>query len=84
MNLQNNDNGKSLIDENFRKLRSISARYPNKKNIILDLRTNGGGNSLNTSKFLANLYFLEKDCSEEKSLKNVMKEMKIIGDNGKK
>ena len=55
MNLQNNDNGKSLIDENFRKLRSISARYPDKKNIILDLRTNGGGNSLNTSKFLANL-----------------------------
>ena len=31
MNLQNNDNGKSLIDENFRKLRSISARYPDKK-----------------------------------------------------
>ena len=84
MNLQNNDNGKSLIDENFRKLRSISARYPDKKNIILDLRTNGGGNSLNTSKFLANLYFLEKDCSEEKSLKNVMREMKIIGNNGKK
>ena len=84
MNLQNNDNGKTLIDENFRKLRSISVRYPDKKNIILDLRTNGGGNSLNTSKFLANLYFLEKDCSEEKSLKNVMKEMKIIGDNGKK
>ena len=84
MDLQNNDNRKTVLDENFEKLHSVSSRYPEKKNIILDLRTNGGGNSLHTSSFLANLYFLEKNCNEVKSLKNIQKEWNLIGSNGDK
>lgn len=83
MDMQNNDNRKTILDENFKKLHSVSERYSDKKNIILDLRTNGGGNSLHTSKFLANLYFSEKDCTDTKSMKNVIKEMKMLGNNGK-
>ncbi len=84
MDLHNNDNRKKILDENFEKLYSVSARYPAKKNIILDLRTNCGGNSLHTSSFLANLYFLEKNCNEEKSIKNIQKEWRLIGSNGDK
>ena len=84
MDLQNNDNRKKVLDENFEKLHSVSARYPEKKNIILDLRTNGGGNSRHSSSFLANLYFSEKNCDEKKSSENIQKEWKLIGSNGDK
>lgn len=84
MNLPNNDNRKSLLDENFEKLYSVSERYKDKKNVILDLRTNGGGNLVNATKFLANLYFLEKDCSEKNTWKNIKKQAKLIGDDGKR
>lgn len=84
MDLQNNDNQKKVMDENFEKLHSVSSRYPAKKNIILDLRTNGGGNSRHSSSFLANLYFSEKNCNEKKSSKNIQKEWKLIGSNGDK
>lgn len=78
IDLQNNDIQKTILDENFEKLHSVSERYSDKKNVILDLRTNGGGNSLHTSYFLANLYFLEKDCNEKNTWKNLKKEMKTI------
>lgn len=84
MDLANNDNRKKIMDEHFENLRSVSARYPEKKNIIIDLRTNGGGNSRHTSKFLANLYFLEKNCNEKTSNKNIKKEWSLIGCNGDK
>lgn len=84
MNLPNNDNRKSILDENFEKLYSVSERYQDKKNVILDLRTNGGGNSVNVAKFLANLYFLEKNCSEKNTWKNIKKQAKLIGDDGKR
>ena len=77
MDLQNNDDRKKVLDENFEKLHSVSARYPEKKNIILDLRTNGGGNSLHTTKFLANLYFLEKNYNEKNTWKNIKKSKEI-------
>ena len=84
MDLANNDNRKKVMDEHFENLQSVSARYPEKKNIIIDLRTNGGGNSRHTSKFLANLYFLEKNCNEKTSNKNIKKEWSLIGFNGDK
>lgn len=84
MDMQNNDNGKTILDENFKKLCSVSERYQNKKNIILDLRTNGGGNSLHATKFLANIYFLEKNCTEKNTWKNIKKEQKLINNNGQK
>ena len=84
MDLANNDNRKKIMDEHFENLQSVSARYPEKKNIIIDLRTNGGGNSRHTSKFLANLYFLEKNCNEKTSNKNMKKEWSLIGCNGDK
>lgn len=31
MDLQNNDSGKTILDENFKKLYSVSERYQNKK-----------------------------------------------------
>ena len=77
MDLHNNDNRKKILDENFEKLHSVSSRYPKKKNIILDLRTNGGGNSLHTTKFLANLYFLERNYNEKNTWKNIKKVRKI-------
>lgn len=76
MDLQDNDDRKKILDENFEKLHSVSSRYP-KKNIILDLRTNGGGNSLHTTKFLANLYFLERNYNEKNTWKNIKKVRKI-------
>ena len=69
MDLQTDDSRRAVLDENFKKLHSVSERYSNKKNVILDYRTNTGGNSVHTSKFLANLYFLEKNCSEKKLTK---------------
>ena len=77
MDLHNNDNRKKILDENFEKLHSVSSRYLEKKNIILDLRTNGGGNSLHTTKFLANLYFLERNYNEKNTWKNIKKIRKI-------
>ncbi len=77
MDLQNNDNRKKILDENFEKLHSVSSRYSEKKNIILDLRTNGGGNSLHTTRFLANLYYLEKKYNEKNTWKNIKKVRKI-------
>lgn len=84
MDLQNNDSGKTILDENFKKLHSVSERYQDKKNVILDLRTNGGGNSLHTTKFLANLYFLEKDCSEKNTWKNIKKGSRVSRLNNQK
>lgn len=78
MDLQTDDSRRAVLDENFKKLHSISERYSNKKNVILDYRTNTGGNSVHTSKFLANLYFLEKNCSEKKTYKNLKKTKKFI------
>jgi len=78
MDLMEIDNRKSKVDENFARLKTVSERYPGKKNIILDLRTNGGGNALNSYKFLANLYFCEKNCSEKKSIKNCCKVQKKV------
>ncbi len=78
MDLQNDDGRKIIVDSNFEKLHSVSERYAQKKNIILDLRTNTGGNSLHTSKFLSNLYFLEKKCNEKNTLKNLIKADKIM------
>lgn len=82
--LDNDDERKKIIDENFYKLHRISERYPGKKNIILDLRTNTGGNSLHTSKFLTNIYFREMNCDGKKAIKNLVKEYKIIGYDGNK
>lgn len=84
MDLHNNDNRKKKLEENFEKFHSVSSRYPEKKNIILDLRTNGGGSSRHTSSFLANLYFLEKNCNQKKSFVNIKKEWMLIGSNGDK
>lgn len=78
--IHTNDNRKAKLDENFKKLHSVSERYPQKKNIILDLRTNHGGNSLHTSKFLANLYFAEKNCTEKNTINHIKKTLKIFND----
>ena len=73
MDVQGNDIRKAVMDKNFKKLHSVSERYSDKKNIILDYRTNIGGNSVHTSKFLANLFFMEKNCTEKNTHKNIKK-----------
>ncbi len=69
---------RKIVDENYKKLSSVSARYGKKKCVILDLRTNGGGNDYYTFRFLSNLFYAEKNCSDNTTKNNVNKLKKTI------
>ncbi len=73
---------KNILDENYKKLSSISERHSDKKYVILDLRTNGGGNDYYAFKFLSNLFYAEKNCSDNKAKINVNKLKKVTLDEG--
>lgn len=62
-----------IVDENYKKLKSVSERYGNKQYVILDLRTNSGGNDYYALRLLSNLFYAEKDCSDNTTKKNMNK-----------
>lgn len=69
---------KVKLDENYKKLGSISERYSDKKYIILDLRANHGGNDYYTFRFLSNLYHAEKKCTSKITELNIERDEKIF------